>query len=143
MDTTRTQTLARRAITTLMTVTLMAACGGDDGAEPDQTSATATAEPSDALAENEARDDLLGAVDDDTDVDLDDAIASLSPATRYDIAAGQLDPEPTVEIDGDSIRLVFGDGTVTNAVMDCILAGAVQRADETLTLVYPDGDQVC
>lgn len=124
----------------------LAGCGGDDDATPDDTTSNErSGESGDdgALADNDARDSVLDAVGDESDVDLDDAIASLSPATRYDIAAGQMDPEPSVEIDGSEIRLVFGDGTVANAVIDCILASAIQTVDETVTLVYPDGDKVC
>ena len=128
---------------------LIVSCGGDDDtgalSESPAPAADDAATGGDAgeLADNDARDSLIDAVGDESDVDVDDAIASLSPETRYDIVAGQLEPEPDVEIDGSSIRLVFDDGSVTNAVMDCILASAIQRADETLTLVYPDGDTVC
>ena len=130
-----------------LTAILVVACGGDDADTADDPPApvvdddTATDGADSALADNDARESILDAVDDDSDVDS--AIASLSPDTRYGIVAGQLDPEPDVVIDGTSIQLVFDDGTVTNAFMDCILASAIQSADETVTLVYPDGEKVC
>ncbi len=144
-----TNRMRRRGALALMCLMCgtVAGCGGDDDATPDDATSNERsgdeANDDSALADNDARDSVLDAVGDESDVDLDDAIASLSPETRYDIAAGQMDPEPSVEIDGSEIRLVFGDGTVGNAVMDCILASAIQTVDETVTLVYPDGDKVC
>ena len=38
---------------------------------------------------------------------------------------------------------MFDGGTVRDAVINCILATATQTVDETVTLSYPDGDQVC
>lgn len=129
---------------------MIVGCGGDDDADADSeppaaadSGDAANDEGGDALVDNDARESVLDVVGDETDVDLDSAIASLSPQTRYGIAAGQMNPEPDIEIDGSDIRLVFGDGTVGNSVMDCILASTIQTVDETVTLVYPDGDKVC
>jgi hypothetical protein len=135
-----------RAIVVLALVTV-AGCGGDDP-EPtgdpagDQVTMESGSAGTDVLAENASRDTVLDAVG-GTDGGVDDAIAGLSAEQRYGIVAGRLDPEPDVEIDGREVRLVFDGGSVSDAVMDCILATAIQRADETVTLVYADGDETC
>lgn len=95
------------------------------------------------LADNEVRDVITDAVGSDGETDLDSAIASLSPETRYSVVAGQLDPEPAVEIDGPNIRLVFPGGSITDATLSCIVASVVQEESEVLTVVYPDGEKVC
>lgn len=88
------------------------------------------------------RDSITDAMGEDGQT-LDDAIGTLSPETRFDIVAGQLDPEPKVEINGSDIRLVFDGGSIEQAFMDCIIAGVVLEEGETLTLVFPDGEEAC
>ena len=123
---------------------MLAGCGGDDDdAGTDDGDSAAESPDSGELVDNEVRDVISDNVGTDDGVDLDDAIATLSPETRYSVAAGQLDPEPDVQIDGNDIRLVFSSGSITDATMSCIIGSVVQETSETLTVVYPDGEQVC
>lgn len=110
------QVRARSGAGLLVAALMFAACGGGDGGSDGSVP-----------AENGP----------------DDAIGGLSAETRYDIVAGQLDPEPTVEIDGDDIRLVFSGGSVADAQLGCIVASVTQVPSETVTLVYPDGEEAC
>ena len=157
------QTAPSRPVRTLLVATLigafvLGACGGDDDAdsdggssatesseapEPEESSGSAESSGSGELVDNEVRDVISDNIGTDDGVGLDDAIATLSPETRYSVVAGQLDPEPTVEIDGSNIRLVFSGGSITDATMACIVGSVVQEESETLTVVYPDGEQVC
>ena len=128
----------------------MGACGGDDddsGSDGGSTAAESAdpAESSDSgeLVDNEVRDVISDGIGTDGDVDLESAIATLSPETRYSVVAGQLEPEPEVQIDGSDIRLVFDGGSLVDSTMSCIIASVVQEESETVTLVYPDGEQVC
>lgn len=141
-------------------IAVIAACGGDDDAQTPAVEATAAPDSDDVAAGDESGvQDDSGSVemsgDDASDMitdalgegddgeTFDDALATVSPETRYGIAAGQLDPEPSVEVDGTEIRLVFDGGTVANAFIDCIIATVTAAEGETVTLVYPDGDEVC
>ncbi len=129
---------------------VVTACGGDDDgaaspvtvAAADQNDSAATDEGG-VLADNDVRDVLDEAVGTDGEAGLDEAIATLSPGTRYGIVAGLLDPEPDVEINGTDIRLVFPGGSVTNSFADCIVVSVIQEVDEVVTVVYPDGEQAC
>lgn len=153
--------------TALLTVgaALLVACGGDDETDrsdqtvDDQTvdgqtadtSASATM-TSDAAADGAAeievgegdtvRDVLTDAMG-EQGADLDAAISAIPAQSRFEAVAGQLDPEPSVEIDGGDIRLVFDGGTVADATFACIVGGSFVEPGETLTLVYPDGEQAC
>jgi hypothetical protein len=123
---------------------VLGACGGDDDdAGSDGGGSTGESSDSGELVDNEVRDVITDAVGTDGDVDLDAAIATLSPETRYSVVAGQLDPEPDVQIDGSDIRLVFSGGSLVDATMSCIIGSVVQEESETLTVVYPDGEKVC
>ena len=104
-----------------------------------------TGESSDSgeLVDNEVRDVISDGIGTDGDVDLESAIATLSPETRYSVVAGQLDPEPDVQINGTDIRLIFSGGSLVDATMSCIISSVVQEVSETVTDVYPDGEKVC
>lgn len=147
-----------RATRTLITAAVigalvLGACGGDDdagsdggdSAEESSDGGGSAEESSDSgeLVDNEVRDVISDGIGTDGDVDLESAIASLSPETRYSVVAGQLEPEPEVKIDGSDIRLVFDGGSLVDSTMSCIIASVVQEESETVTLVYPDGEQVC
>ena len=128
---------------TVISALVLGACGGDDDADSDGANPATASSDSGELVDNEVRDVITDAVGTDGDVDLDDAIATLSPETRYSVVAGQLDPEPEVQIDGSDIRLVFSGGSLVDATMACIIGSVVQEESETLTVVYPDGEKVC
>ncbi|MEM1331943.1 MAG: hypothetical protein AAGG08_00670 [Actinomycetota bacterium] len=131
---------------------VVAACGSDDDADDttdassdtetvaDEPTASGDGDGSEVLADNEVRDDVIDAVD--PDGQLDDAIGGLSAETRYDIVAGQIG-DPEIEINGDDIRLVYDSGSVDDAFGNCIVASVTQLETETVTLVYPDGEEVC
>jgi hypothetical protein len=141
----------RTALAALAACSLaLTACGGDDEdtTPPDTPSSeAATDAPTDAPAiEFEPGDNVVDAVTDAMGEDgqaLDDALAAMSPEARFGPVASQLDPEPTVEVDGSDIRLVFDGSSVGNATFDCIVGGAFLEPGETLTMVYPDGEQEC
>ena len=141
-------TTQSRGVRTLVTATVISAlvvgaCGDDDDAGSDGANPATASSDSGELVDNEVRDVITDAAGTDGDVDLDDAIATLSPETRYSVVAGQLDPEPDVQIDGSDIRLVFSGGSLVDATMSCIIGSVVQEESETLTVVYPDGEKVC
>ena len=138
-----------RAVRTLIAAAVLGAlvlgaCGGDDDdSGSDGGGSTAESSDSGELVDNEVRDVISDGIGTDGDVDLESAIATLSPETRYSVVAGQLEPEPEVQIDGSDIRLVFDGGSLVDSTMSCIIASVVQEKSETVTLVYPDGEQVC
>jgi hypothetical protein len=148
MSRTRT-TLAALAACSLA----LAACGGnDDAAEspPETVAAPAVpaAEGSDGMPDIQVApgDDPVDAITDAMGEDgeaIDDALAAIPAESRFDVVASQLDPKPTVEVDGSDIRLVFDGSSIDNATFDCIVAGSFVEPGETLTLVYPDGEQEC
>jgi len=162
---------SRLRSTALLTVgaALLVACGGDDetdrsaddqaadtsssatmtsDAAPDAASDPAPDAAGDGAAEIEVgegdtvRDVLTDAMG-DQGADLDAAISAIPAQSRFEAVAGQLDPEPSVEIDGGDIRLVFDGGTVADATFACIVGGSFVEPGETLTVVYPDGEQAC
>lgn len=154
-------------ITVALAAATLFACSGDDAAT-DTGTATDTATdtgtdqvddattPTDAAAtegSTDAVDIEVGEGDTVRDVltdamgeqgaDLDAAISAIPAQSRFEAVASQLEPEPTVEIDGGDVRLVFDGGSVSNATFDCIVAGSFVEPGETLTVVYPDGEQSC
>lgn len=134
----------------------LASCGGDDDAQPspqvgvanDATSADTTGNDTTSddatgqLVEGGVVDVLADAMGEDGEA-VRDALAAVPSETMFAIVADQLDPRPTVEIAGNDIRLVFDGGTVDNATFDCIVAGSFLEQGQTLTVIYPDGRQVC
>ena len=95
-----------------------------------------------AEAGGEVRDVLTDALGDEGG-DLSDAISTLSPETRFGTVASQLDPEPEIVVEGGTIQLVFPSGSTGDSTMSCIIAGAFVEPEETLLLVYPDGEVEC
>lgn len=87
--------------------------------------------------------EILDGLPADGEESLGGAIGSLDAEQRFGISASQLEPEPKVEVNGKEIRFVFPGGSVDNALFDCIIGGALALDDETLTLVYPDGEKIC
>lgn len=159
-----------RTTAALAALAALAACGGGDDTAADTDTDAAAAEPaaggsndsgsndsasSDSVSNEEPTDVTIEIGDGDTvrDVltdamgeqgaDVNAAISALSPESRFSAVAGQLEPEPRVEVDGTDIRLVFDGGSVSNATFDCLVGGAFVEPGETLTMVYPDGEQAC
>jgi hypothetical protein len=142
---------------------LLVACGGDDEATD---TGSADAEPAAAVdGQSEpavgtapgggtplgggtdgdgstVRDVLTDAMGADG-ASVDAAISSLSTETRFEVVVDRLDPRPTLEIDGSAIRFVFDSGSTQDAILVCMIGGSFVEPGETLTLVYPDGEQVC
>ncbi|MFP5488639.1 MAG: hypothetical protein ACLGHQ_10080 [Acidimicrobiia bacterium] len=147
----------------LAVVATLAACGGADTADDTDTGDTGTdtgnSETGDeAVAEGSSDDatgatieiaegdtvrDVLTGVMGDEGADLDAAISAIPPETRFTAVASQLEPEPDVEVNGTDIRLVFDGGSVSDATFACLVGGGFVEPGETLTMVYPDGEQAC
>lgn len=150
-----------RTTAALAALAVLAACGGGDDNDTDTDAAEPAAggsndsvsndsgsneEPTDVTIEigdgDTVRDVLTDAMG-EQGADVNAAISALSPESRFSAVAGQLEPEPRVEVDGTDIRLVFDGGSVSNAMFDCLVGGAFVEPGETLTMVYPDGEQAC
>lgn len=154
-----------RTTAALAALAVLAACGGGDDTDTDTDAAEPAAGGSndsvsnDSVSNEEPTDVTIEIGDGDGDgdtvrdvltdamgeqgADVNAAISALSPESRFSAVAGQLEPEPRVEVDGTDIRLVFDGGSVSNAMFDCLVGGAFVEPGETLTMVYPDGEQAC
>ncbi len=154
------------AIAALAALTLTA-CGGSDDATTD-TPAADDATTDDASPAADAPDEDASPVDDppsidgassdsgeapigvdeNGDIDFSDDVDSALDAVGFEgivgIAADQLDPKPTVEVDGDNATLTFSEGSLeSNAWLPCGVMSALISEGQTVTVVYPDGEQVC
>ena len=145
-------TRTRWAIAAIALALPLAACGGDDSSDGDAAPAT-TADASsgseaggvadtDDMTSDEAADaaaDMIeGAVSGDGDntfgLDLETRVTALDAALDFE----------DYSIDGSTLTLVFGEGTVeSDGMIACIGGGAVMGEDETLVLEYPDGTTTC
>lgn len=150
----RTSRSRQAVVSSLVVISVvLSACGGSDApAQPasgdSQTSNNDSQSvnddaPTGELASDGVASEILDALPADGEESLDKAIGSLDAEQRFGISASQLEPEPKVEVNGKDIRFVFPGGSVGNATFDCIVGGVIALDDETLTLVYPDGEKVC
>ena len=118
----------------------LTACGGDDEAE---VSADASVE-----ADGDAP-DLSDMGSEDVEEMIGDALSGegtsfgLGLETRAGVLLDTAGATEYEVVDETTLRLTFGDGSVDDAVTDCIVAGSVIEDDETLIVVYPDGEQTC
>lgn len=142
--------LRRSIVATVAAAALLGACGGSDD-EPATPAAPAEESTDEATTENPLGDGTDNApigVDEEGNIDfsdeIDDAIDVAGFETVAKTIAGQLDPEPDVTIDGNDARFTFSEGTVdSNAWLPCSVANALLTDGQTLTVVYPDGEQLC
>lgn len=124
----------------------LAACSGDDS--DDTTNGDATEETSAGDAEDDAvagdavaGDDDAAATSEDEDdsrafdVDDDGLAAAMQSGTGAD----------DVEVDGNTFRLNFNDGSVDDVTssINCRAMNEVKGADDQVVLVYPDGEVNC
>jgi hypothetical protein len=147
-------------VVTLIALTgLLVACGGEDqtsdapdvtAAAPDTPDTPDTLDTPDTGGAGDVtpvdgstiRDGLTDAMG-DAGGTVDEVLGSMSAESRFNIVVDQLDPAPTLEIDGASIRFVFDSGSVQDAILPCMVGGTFLEAGETLTVSYPDGEQTC
>jgi hypothetical protein len=111
-----------------------AADSGTDAADPgaddaDEGAAGGTGDLADAIAGEDAP-------------DLDAAFDALGFETLMETVGDQLGAS-SVEVDGDDARIVLDDKSLDDAMMDCIVAGSFVDEGQTVTVVYPDGEQLC
>jgi hypothetical protein len=141
-----TRTRTRWAIAAIALALPLAACGGDDSSNDDAAPATTAAADASAggddmtseEAEDAAADMIEGAVSGDGDgtfgLDLETRVTALDAALDFE----------DYSIDGTTLTLVFGEGTVeSDGMIACIGGGAVMGEDETLVVEYPDGTKTC
>lgn len=142
----------------------LAACGGSDSDSTAEDAADAIGSDADATNADDATDtdatteeagtDTGGSVEPPIGVDadgeieftddLDDAIDSVGFEQVIEIAAGQLNPEPTVEVNGDNATLTFPEGSVElDYIIPCTVVGTFTTGAQTITVVYPDGERLC
>jgi hypothetical protein len=133
-----------------------AACGSDDddsatapaedGAAADAGTEAGAGDAADAEAsEGEAggSGDLPEAILGEEDAaDLDAAFDAVGYETIMETVGDQLGAS-SVEVDGDDARIVLDDKTLDDAMMDCIVAGSFVDEGQTVTMVYPDGEELC
>ncbi|MGB0112274.1 MAG: hypothetical protein WBP59_03555 [Ilumatobacteraceae bacterium] len=117
-------------------------CGGGDEqsatpTEPSSGETTGNAVTSDGTPIVTALGDIVDAAG------AGDVLASTSATTRFSVVADQLDPVPSVEVDGVHIRFVFDSGSVEDVIFNCMVAGAFLEDGEVLTMVHPDGEVDC
>jgi hypothetical protein len=121
----------------------------DDAIDTDTNAdAENTDNDADADAETDGSIEPPIGVDDNGDIeftdDLDDAIDSVGFDQVIEIAAGQLTPEPSVEVNGDNATLTFPEGSVDlDYIIPCTVVGAFTTEDQAVTVVYPDGERLC
>ena len=145
----------RRLGVGLVTVAALsiAACGGSDADDSDSTP-TPTAESdssdagSDATPIGDGSEEAPIGVDENGDIefseDFDEALDAVGCESIINIAAEQLDPSPEVSFDGNDATLTFSEGSVdSNAWLPCGVMGAFVEEGQTVTVVYPDGQQLC
>jgi hypothetical protein len=131
------------------------ACGGSDGDESGSApTPTATADSgssdagSNATPTGDGGEESPIGVDENGDIgfsdDVDQALDGVGFESIITIAAEQLDPSPEVSFDGNDATLTFSEGSVdSNAWLPCGVMAAFVEAGQTVTVVYPDGRQLC
>lgn len=127
---------------------LFAACGDDDDTSSADVSADVDAEVDADVdgdgfdSKSDAGDSIIGAVDEDGT--LSDALDSLSIDTRLGAGLSGLGAEGEIEVQSENEATVtFEDRSVDEALTDCIILGSIIEEDETVTLVYDDGEETC
>ncbi|MEP1124822.1 MAG: hypothetical protein ABJH68_13130 [Ilumatobacter sp.] len=150
-----TNRLRRPLAVAALAALALTACGGSDDSSTD-TPAVDGATQDDASVEDDASVDEASSdsgeppigVDESGDIDFSDDVDSALDAVGFEgivgIAADQLDPKPAVEVDGDNATLTFSEGSVeADAWLPCSVMSALISDGQTVTVVYPDGEQVC
>ncbi len=149
MTSSSTRTRTRCAIAAIALALPLAACGGDDSSDDaapptiaadDATSAGGGAD--DDMTSEEAADAAADMIEGAASGDGDNTMG-LDLETRVTALDAALDFEDH-SIDGSTLTLVFGEGTVeSDGMIACIGGGAVMGEGETLVLEYPDGSTTC
>jgi hypothetical protein len=151
--------LAQRGILSFVVASalLVSACGGSDAPSGDESPPSAS-DPVEGSAdavqdEDSATDGADSAeapviVGDDGSIDFSDdvdgALDALGLEQTINILADQLDPRPEVSIDGNAVTFTFSEGAVeSDAWLPCASGSAFLGDGDTLTVVYPDGQQEC
>lgn len=120
-----------------------AACSSDDGEESPETDTTEQVQSPEPDSDEQGAEDGSTTVGTMPDGDASrpfgvnaEALAeAISTATRAD----------DFEIDGNSFRLIYNEGEVdgTTAFINCTVVNELKGDDDTITLVYPDGELNC
>jgi len=122
-----------------------AACGSDDSSGSQSTSSPTVA----ASANTSGSADTSGSGDGGIVEQVggegaDDIVSGLSIEAKASTLASALDSDRDPEIIDDSTAKIFLDGDVeVDGVMACIVVGAIIDPDETVIVVYPNGETNC
>ena len=118
---------------------LLAACGDDD----DTTSVDTPAGEIEIDPDGVDQDELQEAFGEDGEVDLDKAIGAVSIESKLTALEAGLDIDDHEVVDDKTLK-IFVDGSAEGGFsMECTVAGAIFDDDETLIVVYPDGEITC
>lgn len=117
----------------------VAACGSDDSSGSQSTSSPTVVASGDTTESGDG-----GIVEQIGGEGADDIVSSLGIGAKASALASALKSDRDPEIIDDTTAKIFLDGDVdVDSVMACIVVGAIIDPDETVIVVYPNGETTC